>query len=85
MPLIREASIVREYTVESIGCRFRNLSSHRRLIGGKTVEEGGRGYRFSRISSANSNVKGSDIGNPPLDSRLTHLTRVDSSVEVSDC
>ena len=85
MPSIREASIVREYTVESSGCRCRNLSSHCRLIGGGSVEERGRGYRFSRISSANSNVKGSKIGKPPFDSRLTYFIRVDSSVDVSDC
>ena len=84
MPSIREASIVREYAVERSECRRRNLSSHRRLIGGRSVEGEGRGCRFSRISSANPNVKGREIGKPPFDSRLTHLTRVDSSVDVSN-
>jgi hypothetical protein len=83
--LIQEASVVREYTIESSECRFWNLSSHRRLIGGGSIKGGGRGCRFSRISSANSNVKGREIGKPPFDSRLTYLTRVDSSVDVSNC
>jgi hypothetical protein len=85
MPSIRDASIVWEYNIESSGCRCRNLSSYRRLIGGEIIEGRGRGCRFIRISSGNFNVKAREIGKPAIDSRLTYLTRVDSLVEVSDC
>jgi hypothetical protein len=85
MPSIREASVVREYIVESAGCCCRNLSSYRRLIGGGSVEGGGRGCRFFWISLANSSIRGREIGNPPFKSRLIYLTRVDSSVKVSNC
>jgi hypothetical protein len=48
------------------------------------LSRGGRGSRFSRISSANSNLKGRETGKPFLNNRLIHFTRVNSSIEVSN-